>query len=45
MSKKSENDKAIQEMMKVLQGQRDDVWSSNHQRALKDLQKRRSKNI
>jgi len=42
MSKKTNNDKAIQQMRLVLEGQRDGIWSSKHQRALKDLQKRRS---
>jgi len=43
MSKrKDDNDKTIKQMKLVLEGQRDDIWSFSHQRALKDLQKRRS---
>jgi hypothetical protein len=40
--KEIENDHTIRLMRKVLEGQRDGIWSSNHQSALKELQKKRS---
>jgi hypothetical protein len=45
MSKKIDNDKAIQDMRLVLMGQGNGIWSSKHQRALKDLQSRRSRSL
>lgn len=44
MSKKREieNENTIRQMRLVLTGQRDGIWTGSHQRALKDLQKKRS---
>jgi len=40
--KEIENDATIRKMRLVLTGQRDGIWSFSHQKALKELQKRRS---